>query len=53
MKDYRDCKSFPLKTGLLPVQVPFKTGFTLFSDTLPKDAQNCFRYLIQGAQLLE
>jgi len=49
MKDYRVCKSFPLTTGLLPVQVPFKTGFTLLSDTLSKDVQNCFRYLIQGA----
>jgi len=33
---------------LLPVQVPFKTGFTLFSDTLPEDVQNYIRYLIQG-----
>ena len=53
IKDYRDCKSFPLKTGLLPVHFPFKTGFTLFSDILSEDTQNCIRYLIQGAQLLE
>jgi len=53
IKDYRNCKSFPLNTGLLPVQVPFKRGFAFFSDTLSEDVQNCVRYLIQETQQLE
>lgn len=40
-------------TGLPPVQVPFKAGFTSFCDTHSEDVQNCVRYFIQGAQQLE
>jgi hypothetical protein len=53
IKVYWNCKSFPLNTGLLLVQVSFKTGFTFFSDTLSEDVQNCVRYLIQGTKELE
>jgi hypothetical protein len=53
IKDYRDFKRFRLKTWLLPVQVPFNTGFTLFSDIVSENAQKCIRYLIQRAQQLD